>query len=145
MFNDKVHNILRELSTRDKILNSDMNIDDCDNQNACESLKSIKQSNHQHGRNTSAQVDELHQEDRKDKTNIEDLTTVIKKAKRRSSSYIFSKRYYSVYKCAVESERMMQILLRFYNVIIKHQCYPGRWLDVLDVMLEKAKVILHMN
>ena len=44
-----------------------------------------------------------------------------------------------MHKCAIELERMKEVLVKFYNVIVKHQCYPKRWLDALDMMLEKGK------
>ena len=63
----------------------------------------------------------------------------MKKAKRLSFSLIFSKRNYAMYKCTLASERMTGILIKFYNVIVRKQYYPKRWLKVLDVMLDKGK------
>ena len=37
-------------------------------------------------------------------------------------------------------ERMVKILLRLFNEIIKHNHFPSRWLDALNVMVEKEKV-----
>jgi len=71
--------------------------------------------------------------------NIEELTTVIEKDKSRSASSMFSKRNYCVCKCAIFCDRMMNFLVRYYNATLRHQNYPDRWLDVLDVMLEKGK------
>ena len=34
---------------------------------------------------------------------------------------------------------MLEVLVQFYNIIIKHNHYPSRWLKVVDVMLEKEK------
>ena len=64
---------------------------------------------------------------------------VVKEAKRKSTSSIFSKRGYSVCKCVLKSVRMVKVLVKFYNVIIKHKHYPARWLDMLDTMIEKGK------
>ena len=64
---------------------------------------------------------------------------VVNKAKRKKPSSIFSNRTYSIYKCALDSEDMTKILLRFYNTVIKQGIYPRRWLQVLDIILEKGK------
>ena len=44
---------------------------------------------------------------------------VVKKVKRKSTSSIFTKRNYSLYKCAIGSERLTSILIKFYNAIIQ--------------------------
>ena len=41
--------------------------------------------------------------------------------------------------CALESSRMTKLLVKFYDSILKHEYHPNRWLDALDVMLEKGK------
>ena len=63
----------------------------------------------------------------------------MKKAKQLSSSSIFSKRNYAIYKCTLALERMTGILIKFYNAIVRKQYYPKRWLKVLNVMLDKGK------
>jgi len=52
---------------------------------------------------------------------------------------LFSRRTYSVYKCALESDRMTCILVTILNVFLKRQYYPRRWLKLVDVTLEKGK------
>ena len=52
---------------------------------------------------------------------------------------MFSKRDYSVCKCAIKSDRMVKMLVKFYNAIMKHDHFLNRQLDVLDVMIEKGK------
>ena len=37
-------------------------------------------------------------------------------------------------------DRMVKALVRFYNAMIKCNYFPSRWLDALDVMIEKVKV-----
>ena len=44
-----------------------------------------------------------------------------------------------MHKCALESDQITSILLRFYNIIIQKEYYLKRWLKVLDVMLKKDK------
>ena len=51
----------------------------------------------------------------------------------------FSRRDYAVCKCALECERIVEVLIKFCNVIIKHNHYPKRWLKVFDVVIEKGK------
>ena len=54
--------------------------------------------------------------------------------------YIFSKIDYSTHKCVMNCECMKKIV-RFYNVILKHNQFTSRRLDVLDAMIEKGKGI----
>ena len=42
-------------------------------------------------------------------------------------------------KCTLDSERMTDILFSYYNLLTKNGYFPKRWLDVLDVMIEKGK------
>ena len=44
-----------------------------------------------------------------------------------------------MHKCALESDRVVAVLVNFYNIVIKYNHYPSRWLKVVDVMLEKGK------
>ena len=69
----------------------------------------------------------------------EEFRTVAKQFKRRGTSSIFSKIDYSVCKCVMNCERMAKVVARFYNEMIKHNYFPSRWLDVLDVTIEKVK------
>ena len=64
---------------------------------------------------------------------------MVKKSKRSSASSIFSRRTYTVYKYALGLERMTDILVMFYNILLKKGYYPKRWLDILDVMIGKGK------
>ena len=69
----------------------------------------------------------------------EEWFRVVKKAKRKSASSIFSKWTYTVCKCVLESDRMTSILVRFYNTIVKKGYYPKRWIKLLAIILEKGK------
>ena len=67
----------------------------------------------------------------KGSNNMEEITEdkwirVVKKAKRKSASSMFSKRIYSVYKCALESTKMKIFLVRFYNTVMKKGYYLRR-------------------
>ena len=63
----------------------------------------------------------------------------MKRAKKQSASSIFSKRTYSVYKCALDCDRMTSILVILLNLFLKRCYYPNRWLKLVDTMLEKGK------
>ena len=66
----------------------------------------------------------------------------MKQAKRKSASSIFSKWNYSAYKCALESEKMTKILVRFYNTIVLTGYYLKRWTKLLAVTLEEGKWLI---
>ena len=59
--------------------------------------------------------------------------------KKHSTSSTFSMGCYSVHECALESDRIVEVLVKFYNVVLKHNHYPHRWLKVVDAMLVKGK------
>ena len=71
---------------------------------------------------------------------VNEWKQVVRKVGKRSTSSIFSMRYYYVYECALERERILEVLVQFYNVIIKHNHYPSMWLKIVDIVLEKEKV-----
>ena len=63
----------------------------------------------------------------------------VKQAKKQSVSSVFSKRTYSVYKCALDSPRMTFVLVALLNIFIQRCYYPKRWLNQVDTSLEKGK------
>ena len=65
---------------------------------------------------------------------------VVQRAKKRSKSSMFSMRDYSIYECVLERDRIVEFLVTFYNIVIKHNHYPRRWLKVVDPMFEKENV-----
>ena len=69
----------------------------------------------------------------------EEFRIVVKQCKRRSDSSMFSKIDWSVCKYVMHCEILVKVLVRFYNLIIKCNHFTSRWLDVLDVMIEKVK------
>ena len=70
---------------------------------------------------------------------ITDWEKVVKRSKKQSTSSIFSKHTYATYKCTLGCERMTEILVTYYNILIEKGYYPKRWLKILDAMLEKGK------
>ena len=69
----------------------------------------------------------------------EEWIEVVKKAKRLSTSLIFLKRNYAIYKILLELTKIIEILIEFYNVIVKCNFYLIRWLDVVNTILDKGK------
>jgi len=47
-----------------------------------------------------------------------------------------------VHKCALESNRIMNILVEFCNMILREGYYPKRWLNLVDTTLEKRKGLI---
>jgi len=69
----------------------------------------------------------------------EEWAIVVKRSKRMSTSLIFSKINYSIYKCTLLSNQITDILVEYYNIIIQSRFIPNRWLKVLDIILNKGK------
>ena len=46
---------------------------------------------------------------------------------------------YVVYKYAIRSIKMAQLLVRYYNIRIKQNYYLQRWFKILEIMIEKEK------
>ena len=44
-----------------------------------------------------------------------------------------------MWKCEIHCETMVKVLVRIYDAIIKCKHFYSRWLDVLDMMIEKWK------
>ena len=48
-------------------------------------------------------------------------------------------RDYSAHELTLDSEIMANVIVKFYNIIIKFNHYPHRWSKVVDDMIEKVK------
>ena len=90
-----------------------MDKEDCDDDNACEFMCLLK-------RRTNTQIDELNE------MNEIEFRKVVQQSKKRSTLSMFSKRYYSVCECAIKSDRMIKVLVKFYNMITKHNHFLNR-------------------
>jgi len=126
MYKDKVYPLLQQDSVRNKILRGRLVESDCDNKDVFEFLKLLKNPT------------QCNQPSFKPITE-EEWIREVKRSKKRSSSSIFSKRTYSVYKCAILSARMTSILVWFYNILLAKNYYPKRWMNQVDTSLEKGK------
>ena len=129
IYKDKIYKILRNDSIRDKILEGRLRRDECDEERVYQFLQLLK-------------VPERQRLQRTKETMEEDWIKVVKRSKKRSASSIFSKRTYAVYKCALGVDRIIYILITYYNILIKNGYYPKRWLKILDAMLSKEKGIV---
>ena len=69
----------------------------------------------------------------------DDWRKVVRKSKKSSSSFANLKREYSVHKCALNCDLMTDALIKFCNLIIKHNNYPERWLKSASLRIEKHK------
>ena len=64
---------------------------------------------------------------RSNKIIIDEWKETVNKAKKSSASSIFSQQICTIYKCALESKRMTNHLVSFYNILIEQGYYPKRW------------------
>jgi len=126
-YKDKIYAELDRDDIRNKILRGQLEREQCSSEEVWEFLRLLKTPTRQQERIRS------------DKITKEEWIEKVKKAKKTSASSIFSQRTYAIYKCALESERMSENLIKFYNIIITKGYYPKRWKNITDVILEKGK------
>jgi len=124
-YKDRIYHKLKLDQVRDKILQGEIEVEACDYEDVHDFLKLLKNQNA-----VNKQWEEI---------SISEWERVVKNSKRKSASSIFSNRTYSVYKCALDSEKLTRILVLLYNTVISKGYYLKRWLKVLDVILEKGK------
>ena len=124
--NDKMHKIVNENKTRDAIMKGELNRDECDDEEVYQFLRLLKRPNR-------LTLDE------EDFVQMNEWKQVARKAKKTQHIIYVSRRDHVVHKCALESERMVEVLVQFHNVIMKHNHHPKRWLKVVDVVIEKGK------
>ena len=108
---------------RNKIINGSITIEECDYLEVHKFLILLKQ----------LQINE----NRYQHIAIEEQKTVVRKAKKQSSSFIFSKHNYSLYKYTINSNLVIALLVKYYNIIIIKEFYPSQQLKILDIILEK--------
>ena len=126
-YKDKICHKLNRNHVRDKMLNGNLQREDCDNEKVFRFMKLLQQ----HSRQT--------QQQHKKRLREHDWIQVVKKSKRNSASSVFSNRTYAVYKCALGSERMTNVLVRFHNMMIENEHCLQRWLNTLDAMMSKSE------
>jgi len=124
---DKIYDKLNVDDVRNKIFCRELTIDECDHEDIHSFLKLLAIPN-------NIGIDE-----RREEITIDEWERVVKKSKQKSASSVFSNRIYSIYKCALDSEQMTRILVRFYNTLIRKRLYLKHWLKILDIILEKGK------
>jgi len=89
-------------------LNGTLQREECDNQDVYDFIKLLKKRG----------------EYREESNKMANITgdkwrKTVKKVKKRSASSVFSKRTYSVYKCALGSNKITSILVTFYNAVLR--------------------------
>ena len=127
--NDKIHAELTNSRVKDDMLNKRLSRDECDNTKVWEFLSLLAVSDDRR---------------REEITHEAEITEVewereVALAKKSSASSIFSNRTYTVCKCALPCKRLTATLVSFYNMLLKHMRYVKRWLNIVDMMLEKGK------
>ena len=113
IFKDKIYATLQQDRMRNKILRWQLREEDCDNKEVFEFLKLLV---------NQTQSNELAFKP----ITEEDWIREVKRSKKRSISSIFLKKIYSVYKYVLQSQRMIMILVAFYNIFLKESYYPKR-------------------
>ena len=63
----------------------------------------------------------------------------MKKVKKKSVLLVYSYRNYTICKCMLSNTRILELLMRYFNIIIQKQFVPERQLKILDVIIEKGK------
>jgi len=130
VYKDRIYEKLKHDDVRDKILSGELDTEECDYWDVHEFLSLLKKSGTDNENEVRGEIGEAEWED------------IVKKSKRRSASSVFSQRTYSIYKCALESKKMIKILLMLYNILLRKGYYLKRWTKVLDIILEKGKELV---
>jgi len=116
MYKDKIYPKLQHNDVRNAILDSTLSSSQCNNENVYKFLALLKQPVHRRRSQTrSFQA-----------VTPEQWITEVKRSKKSSTSSIFSRRTYSVYKCALDSSRMTIILVTLLNIFLQRCYYPKR-------------------
>ena len=126
-YKDKIYDKLKKDEIRNRVLNGEIEEHECDDRRVFEFLKLLKKQSN----DTSINI--------QSKITLEKWNNVVKQSKKRSASSIFSRRTYAVYKCALGSEKMTQILVKFYQIVMRNRYYLKRWEKIVDVILDKGK------
>ena len=114
------------MKKRNKILDGELEREECDEEDSCEFLIMLKRKNNAQIYNNN-EIDE------------QEWRRVAKKAKNSSTSSAHSKRDYAVCKCTLFCDRIVEVLEKFYNLILRYNHCPERWIKAVDIMTEKGK------
>ena len=111
IFKDKIYNKLRDNTIRERIIKGQLKREECDNKEVFKFLKLLKLPRELYNlRNNSFTP-----------ITVVDWINEVTRVKKCSASSIFSQYTYIVYKCALESNRMMNILVKFHNMILRER------------------------
>ena len=117
---------MKENDTRDNAMKEELNREECDNEEVRQFLMLLKRPKGL-------------MPDNKNEIQLNEWKQVVRRATKRVTSPMFSMRDYFVYKCALESDRVVTVLVKVHNIFINCDHCPSRWLKVVYVMLEKVK------
>lgn len=126
VYNDRIFKALANESIRDRVLKGELTEEECDGKNVHDFLMLV-------ARNECI----LHEKYKP--IEYGEWVKVVKRSKRRSTSSVFSVRTYAVYKCALHSQRLTNMLIKFYNLALENMIYLKRWVKILDEVIDKGK------
>ena len=125
-YKDRIYNKLDDNRVRDAMLKGEIEEDECDHKEVHQFLKLLAKP-----------VESI--QPNNGEISVLEWERVVKKSKRKSASSVFSGRTCSVHKCALESEVMTELLVQFYNILLRNGMCLKRWIKLLDIILEKGK------
>lgn len=125
-YQDHIHERLLDDTTRDAVLDGKLEQYEVDDNDLYKFLSMLK---------TEGGSQKPHYTD----LTMLEWNSVVKQSNAKSTSLIFSKQTYGVYKMTLSSDKVTNLLIRYYNCIMKAGYYPDRWRRILDVIVEKGK------
>ena len=126
LYKDKIFPKLSDNKIQERILEGRVSPKECSSYDVYKFLSFLRTN-----------IDEIHQ--RFKPITVDDFVSVVRKAKSRSTSSIFSERTYATYKCLICFPKLTALYVKFLNLVIQKKHVLNRWLDIVDVVLEKGK------
>ena len=120
---------MKNASIWNKLLNGMLRKNECNNEELFKFLKLFKQLDHRRNK----EMVEI---------SVEIFISMVKCTKKQNISLVFSGRIYAVYKCIILCNRMLSVLVIFYNIILKQKYYLVRWIKILETIIEKGKELV---
>ena len=122
---DKIYYKLKENKAQDRILEGILRRDECYSKDVYQFLLLLQCQN-------ELVINKEHKP-----ILMQEWAEVVKKTKRMSTLSIFLKQNYAMCKLLLQSDEIIEILVKYYYTIIQQNFYPSRY--VLDAILNKGK------
>ena len=129
VYKDKIYLNLLKDEIREKILNNTLYRNDIDNEEVYNFLKLLK-------------IEKSSEKAEFKDISFKEWRHIVIKRNSNSSSLIFSKQAYTIYKILLCRDYITMLLFRFYNVLIKRKYFILRWIKILDIIMEKGKGLI---